>query len=216
MDRLPKILLVVFIISLVAAVGLGSYYFYFTNFSFPKTSFSTQSLPYRMGIEDRIVLESAIPNLSVQITEEKGLKKAVEDSGFWQKAVPAYGSSPSSLVRPASLKILLTDEEQSGFKVAEAQKDIEEKRASKSLGIEYDKKMGRITLFLHYSSDYIVEKTNDELTQEITEDIVYYLYVTGGDENITNSQGNMFETAKNFAKDYLNEVEGWIDIKKNE
>jgi hypothetical protein len=53
MDRLPKILLVIFIISLVAVVGLGSYYFYLTNSSFSKTSFSVQSLPYRIGIEDK-------------------------------------------------------------------------------------------------------------------------------------------------------------------
>jgi len=215
MDRLPKILLVIFIISLVAAAGLGSYYFYLTNSSFPKTSFSIQSLPYRIGIEDRVAFESTIPNLNVQVTEKEKLEKAVGDSGFWQKAVPAYGSSSSSLVKPTSLKILLTDEEQSGFNVVEAQRDMEEKKASKSLGIEYDGKTGRITLSLHYSSNYITEKINDELAQGITKDIIYYLYATGGDENITNSQGNIFERANDFAEDYLNKGENWLDVKKN-
>jgi hypothetical protein len=215
MNRLPKILLVIFIISLIAAAGLGSYYFYLTNSSFSKTSFSIQSLPYRIGIEDRVAFESIIPNLNVQVTEKEKLEKAVENSGFWQKAVPAYGSFPSSLVKPISLKILLTNEEQSGFKVVEAQKDIEGKRASKSLGIEYDEKTGRITLFMHYSSNYIIEKTNEELAQEITKDVFYYFYAMGGDENITSSQGDIFERANDFAEDYLNKGESWLDIKKN-
>lgn len=215
MDRLPKILPIVFVISLIAATGLGFYYFYFTNSSFQKTIFSVRSLPYRIGIADRVVLESAIPGLRVQVTEEGKLKKAIEDSGFWQKAVPAYGSSPSSLVKPTSLKILLISEEQSGFKVAETQKDIEDKKASKSLGFDYDEKAGKITFLMHYSSNYITKKTNEELAQEITKDVVYYLYVIAGKDNITTGSQNLFSLAKDYTREYLSQREFWLKVVKN-
>jgi len=217
MNRLPKILVFIFFFFLFIAIGLGVYYFFLTS-RLSKTSnedvYSVQSLLYRLGVSKRVVVESKITGLEIKIIKKDKLEKAIKDTGFWEDVIPAYGSSVRDLVQPMSLKILLTNEEQSGFGLIISKKDSADKKSSKSLGIDYNKTNGQLTLLMHYSPNFIVEKTGTELSEEITKDIVYYLYAIGGSVNITNCHGDFFKEARNFAEEYLSQGESWFNVKK--
>ncbi len=210
MNRLPKSLLIVFVISLLSTIGLGSYYLSLTNPTL-QIAPGIKAIPYIVGIKDRLQIDSEIPGLNVTFTQRKKLEKAIGQSGFWNEGVrQSYDNG--QLVKPTSLKFLLTGEEQHQARLAKGQ-DLQDKKLSASLGYEYNESTGQMILFIHYAPQFIDRLTEEELAHEVTSDLIFYAYLLAGDRNIKVEHTLLYPAANKFINSVLQKEEAWVKVR---
>lgn len=205
-----KFLSLLFIAVLLTTVGLSVYYLQLQKglFNKPITAIKGQ-----LGIilKDRTRFVSEVSGISVEITEEEKLSRALEQMKIWELGVPVSTVFPSTS-KPRQITYILVDEIQpreiSG-------RDGWGDKVISSIGYSYDKDTGEFEIKLYYDEEYLRTTPIEELEYDITYYVLEYSLRLSGDKIDMVAYPKHYPEIVEFIEEFLQPNDSWFKIKRS-